>query len=166
VVSDYGRRQSALYALDPVKGKGRELLRIGRPVSPGGDKGWDVSPDGSSLVLLKDDGEKVAFQIQIRPVAGGRGRELNIDGWTNAWCIRWAADGKGWYVTTTTSRSVSPGLGNWTVLKVDVSGKAQQLMQGFTWGDAVPSPDGRRVAMMGQVLVSNVWMLENFWSRR
>jgi eukaryotic-like serine/threonine-protein kinase len=47
VVSDFGRRQSVLYALDPVKGKGRELLRIGRPVSPEGDKGWDVSPDGS-----------------------------------------------------------------------------------------------------------------------
>src|SRR5262249_12306064 len=45
VVSDYGPRETVFYALDPVKGKGRELLRIGRPVSPEGDKGWDMSPD-------------------------------------------------------------------------------------------------------------------------
>jgi hypothetical protein len=161
VVSDYGRRQSALYALDPVKGKGRELLRIGRPDSTEGDKGCDVSPDGSSLVFLKDDVEKGAFRIQIRPLAGSAGRELNIDGWTNARDIRWAADGKGWYVTTAPSRPVPLRLGDRTLLKVDLSGKAQQLIQGI-WADAIPSPDGRRVAMMGRVLVSNVWMWENF----
>jgi Tol biopolymer transport system component len=163
VVGDYGPRQRVFYALDPVKGKGRELLRIGRPLFPEGDKGWDVSPDGSSLVFIKDDAEKGAFQIQIRPLSGGRGRELNIDGWTNAGNIRWAADGRGWYVTT--SSSVLPlreGDWSWTLLKVDVGGKAQQLMQGFTWADAIPAPDGRHVAVMGWVPASNAWMWENF----
>ena len=161
VVGDYGPQQRVFCALDPVKGKGRELLKISKSFFPGGDQSWDLSPSGSSLVFLTNEREKGGFQIQIRPLDAGPARELKVDGWTNAENIRWAADGKGWYVTT------SSGLG-WlrprdsTLLKVDLSGKAQQLMQGFAWADAIPSPDGRHLALMGWVPAGNVWMLENF----
>jgi hypothetical protein len=72
---------------------------------------WDVSPDGSSLAFLKYDVQKEALEIQIRPLAGGPGSELNISGWVNAGYIRymdfwesvgfihWEANGNGWYVT-------------------------------------------------------------------
>src|SRR5262245_48172572 len=76
VVGDYGPKQRVFYALGPVKGKARELLRTGRSFFPEADMSWDVSPDGSSLVFTKDDAEKAGFQIQIRPLAGGPGREL------------------------------------------------------------------------------------------
>jgi Tol biopolymer transport system component len=161
VVGDYGPTQRVFYALDPTKGKGRELLRISQSFFPGGDMSWDLSPDGSSLVLLTNEAEKGRFQIKIRPLDGGPGREPTVDGWTNAENIRWAADGKGWYVTTS-SIVAWFRRGDSTLLRVDLSGKAQQLMRGFAWADAIPSADGRHLAMMGWVPASNVWMLENF----
>ncbi|HXJ96155.1 MAG TPA: hypothetical protein VMT20_25220 [Terriglobia bacterium] len=154
VVSEPGPHQQVLYALDPVKGKGREPLSTG-PLHPGQESDWDVSPDGSSLAFLRDGAQKGALQIQIRPLTGGARRELNISGWGNADNIRWAADGRGWFVTVFSA-------GGSTLLKVDPTGKAQRLLQGSIWGDAIPSPDGRHVALGGQVVAGNVWMLENF----
>jgi hypothetical protein len=163
VVSDSGTKERVLYTLDPAKGKGPELLRTGPALNPAEDGGWDLSPDGSTLAFLKGDAQNAAFQIQVRPLAGGAGRGLDIGGWPHVaglnvalYYIRWAADGRGWYVST------APSTGAWTLLKVDLSGKAQPLMQGSTWADAIPSPDGRHVAIMGESLTSNVWMLENF----
>ncbi len=152
VVSDSGPRQRVLYALDPVKGKGRELLRTG-PGAPASDEDtdWDVSPDGSSLAFTKNETQAGAFQIQVRSLPGVPTCALNISGWGIARFMRWAADGEGWYVTTLRPQ---------TILKVELAGKAQLLTQGFF--DPVPSPDGRHAAMGARILVSNVWMLENF----
>src|SRR5205823_12324979 len=55
VVSDSGTKERVFYALDPAKGKGRELLRTGPELNPVEDGGWDVSPDGSALAFLKGD---------------------------------------------------------------------------------------------------------------
>ncbi len=167
VVSDSGPKRRVLYALDPVKGKGREILRTDPALTPAADADWDVSPDGSSLAFITSDARKEALQIQIQPLAGGAPRrELNLSVPTlpnlpslrflgAASYIRWAADGKSWYVTASwPSGSI--------LLKVEPTGKAQQLMRGSTWEDAVPSPDGRHVAIMAEALTSNVWMLENF----
>ncbi len=159
VVSASDPKQRVLYALDAAKGKGRELLRIDPALHPEEDADWDVSPDGSSLAFIKGDARQRAFQIEVRPLAGGAGRELNISEWGNGggYMLRWAVDGKGWYVSVWYS-----SINSWRLLKVDFTGKARQLLQGTTWADAVPSPDGRHVAVMGQILASNVWMLEKF----
>ncbi|HXJ96823.1 MAG TPA: protein kinase [Terriglobia bacterium] len=167
VVSVWDPKQTILYALDPAAGKGREFLRIGPALNPLGEPSWDLSPDGSSLALIEGNTRLGGFQIQVRPVRGGPERHVSIRGesiirrW-NVWgpysdepALRWTADGKGWYVTASF---------RWgsILLKVDLSGKADRLLQGSNWRDAVPSPDGRHVAMLGQLLTSNVWMLENF----
>jgi hypothetical protein len=52
-----------------------------------------------------------------------------------------------------------------TLLYVDLTGKARVLWQhkgasGRFWG--VPSPDGRYVAILSEVVSSNVWMVEGF----
>src|SRR5262249_44898993 len=81
VVTEAGLKQWVLYALDPAKGKGRELLRTGPVWTPGGAQYWDVSPDGSSLAFLKGGVQKEPLQIQVRPLAGGASREVDIGGW-------------------------------------------------------------------------------------
>jgi hypothetical protein len=166
VVSASDPKQRVLYMLDPAKGKGRELLRTGPPLEPGEDEDWDVSPDGSSLAFIKGDPQRRSFQVQVRALAGGSQRKVNINAWGDvAEFLRWAADGKGWYVTVAT-------INGWKLLKIDLTGKAAQLVRGTTlgnavpwttFGNAVPSPDGRHVAMLRPAGInSNVWMLENF----
>jgi serine/threonine protein kinase len=162
VVSDSGPKERVLYALDPVKGKGRVLLRTAPVSDPGQDADWDLSPDGSSLAFIKGDEQKQALEIKVRPLAGGAGSEVNISGWGIAPCIHWAADGKGWYVTAETTSDIGKWVGGLTLLKIDPTGKTQGLMEGSTWSHAIPSPDGRHVAITGEDIASNVWMLENF----
>jgi len=161
LVSESNSKEQVLYALDPVKGKGREPLSTGPPTDPTMQSDWDLSPDGSSVAFLRSEAQDGALRIEIHSLAGGASRELDISKRAPPLAIRWSGDGKGWYVTTC-STTISPDSSGWIVLKIDPTGKSQQPIQGSRWSDPIPSPDGRHVAMMGSVLTSNVWMLENF----
>ena len=81
-----------------------------------------------------------------------------MKGWPNLTGLDWSPDGKGFYCG-----SVSPQ--SRTLLYVDLNGNARVLWQykatgGQIW--AVPSPDGRHLAIRGDVINSNAWMLEGF----
>ena len=69
----------------------------------------------------------------------------------------WLPDGKGFYVGSSSPRGA-------TLLYIDLKGRATTVWEqkgGFqTW--AVPSPDGRHLAIESYTVDSNVWMLENF----
>ena len=151
-------KQLILSAFDPVKGRGRELARFNlkRPVE---DYGWDVSPDGSRLAFTQFD--EHGGLIQILRVAGGEARELNVKGHYGFYCLSWAKDGKGLYVSTLPTTSGSQ------LVFVDVEGRAEVLWQqrlGGRWDTrGVPSPDGRRLALEGYTAEDdNVRLLENF----
>jgi len=89
-------------------------------------------------------------------VAGGAKSEVNVPGLGEAATyMRWAANGKGWYVTVKSANASH-------ILKVDLTGRATQLILGNQWADAIPSPDRRHVALWRHMLMGNVWMLENF----
>jgi len=80
------------------------------------------------------------------------------DSWPNITGLDWSPDGRGLYCG-----SVSPQVN--TVLYVDLKGNARVLWQtkgggSYIWG--VPSPDGRYLALLGDVTNSNVWMVEGF----
>jgi eukaryotic-like serine/threonine-protein kinase len=153
VVSDWKPKRAVLYWLDPAKGKGPELLRID---AHGGEVAWDLSPDGASLGFINGDAGHQDLQIEVHSVAGGANREINVAGLSrDGGFIRWAADGKGWYVTVESASGSR-------LFKIDLAGKATQLMQETPWADAIPSPDGRHVALRRRMTTGNVWMLENF----
>jgi DNA-binding winged helix-turn-helix (wHTH) protein len=171
VVSESDRKQMVLYALDPVKGKARELLRIGPLLLPEHDArwdflltqdwDWDVSPDGSSIALATRSAQKGI--IQIRSLASGAVRELSLSGWAHPINIRWSADGKGWFLIALSTKGLtSKGTERPSLLRVDLEGKIQVLRQECSWLDPIPSPDGRRLALGGQVVTRNVWMFESF----
>ncbi len=170
VVSEEVSNSMVLYALDPVKGKGRELLRIGASLLPEHDRDWDltdwdwdwdVSPDGSSVVLATRRAQRGI--IQIHPLAGGAVREVNLTGWANPMNIRWLADGKGWFLIALSTRDLTSKGTKWpSLLRVDLKGKAQVLRQQSDWLDPIPSPDGGYLTLFGQVATRNAWMFDNF----
>jgi DNA-binding winged helix-turn-helix (wHTH) protein/Tol biopolymer transport system component len=170
VVSESDRRGMVLYALDPVKGKGGELLRIGpsehdhffweRDITLW-DSDWDVSPDGSSIALATTSSQKGI--IQIRSLASGEVRELSLSGWAHPINIRWSVDGKGWFLIALSTKGLtSRGTGLPSLLRVDLAGRVQVLRQECSWSDPILSPDGRHLALAGLVVTRNVWMFENF----
>jgi Tol biopolymer transport system component len=101
--------------------------------SPGGSMRPAISPDEVSVLYL------------IPPAEPGLHPPLRImrvplAGWSAA-------------PSSTTSN---------TLLRVDLAGKVRLLgAQKAGWFDAVPSPDGRHVAIRGFPVLSNVWLLEN-----
>jgi Tol biopolymer transport system component len=75
--------------------------------------------------------------------------------------VDWAPNNKGLFTSATKEKSS-------VLLYVDLQSNADVLWEqaGEQEGNndiyAIPSPDGRRLAMFGWTRNSNMWMLENF----
>jgi len=95
--------------------------------------------------------------VYVLPLDGSPVHDLTVVGWSGFNTFDWSVDGKGFFISNTT------GLGS-TQLFVDLNGKAHPLWKQksspYAWG--VPSPDGRRLALLGQDFNSNMRMIENF----
>ena len=169
VVSENNPR-IAWYVLHPLKGIGRELFKIDPSDLPehkwdwdwtSWDQDWDLSPDGSSVAVPTRRAQRGS--IEIRPFAGGRIRQLSLTGWANLRNVHWSPDGKSLFVIAFSTKGVRPQGTEWpSLLRFDFQGKVQVLRQQSEWLDPIPSPDGRHLALLGQVTTRNVWMLENF----
>ncbi len=72
--------------------------------------------------------------------------------------IDWAADGKSIWA------SASPRVGEEVLVNVDLQGHVRPVVkEGSQYvGWAIPSQDGKRLAIWEASGASNVWMLENF----
>ena len=115
-----------------------------------------LSPDGTTLALSR--GGEPEIHIYLLSLSGGSDREITVKGWPNIATegLYWSPDGRGLYCSS------QPPLGG-TILYVHLRGNCRALWQyktGNVWG--IPSPDGRYLAMLGQPVNSNVWMLEGF----
>jgi serine/threonine protein kinase/Tol biopolymer transport system component len=155
LVEEHSEDQKALVfvAFDPVKGTGGEVARIA--TNPGLIYTWDLSPDGRQIAMQNPAGEN---SIRLLALGDGKTHDLVLKDWAGLSAgPDWAPDGKGFYLASTSPRGA-------TLLYVDLNGQASVLWEQKgslgTWG--VPSPDGRHVAILGDTVDSNVWMLENF----
>jgi Tol biopolymer transport system component len=151
------RKQLIFSAFEPSQEEKKpELTRVNlkQPVTLWG-YGWDLSRDGSRLAFTQFDASE--GRIQILSSAGGEAREVNVKGRNNLNNSFWAADGKHLLVGMPLTRSL---------LTVDLEGRAEVLWQQRLPGRetmwAVPSPDGRHLALLGYSADNNVWLLENF----
>jgi hypothetical protein len=140
-------------AFDPVKGRGRVLMRIPR------DSAANVfatpSPDGSQFASLKLG--EAEGHIRLLAPDGQVERELTVKGWPGFSTLAWAPDGKAMYCGTASRQGA-------TLLRVDVQGNTQVVWQqkGAVYIYGEPSRDGRHLAILSDMMDSNLWMLENF----
>jgi len=147
--------QLVFYSLDPVRGKGERLGKI--EVSPDRFHSWNVSPDGSRLVLV--DGHEYHARIEALTLKDRAWHELSLEpGWGDLQSIAWAADGKGFFVTSWLPDSFN-------LLHVTLAGKVNPLLRNAhrQWMvNPLPSPDGKYLAFQAQTWDRNVWLLEGF----
>ncbi len=151
-------RQLIFTAVDPQNGRGRELSRadveLGQfDIEPQGDYVWALSPDGSRIAFLNKSGGPV----HILSVVGKPEQQVNVKGWSSLGSVSWTANGKGLFVSGNTLRGS-------VLLHTDLQGNAQVLWQqeGGRGTYAIPSPDGRHLAIESWTMDSNIWMMENF----
>jgi len=114
-----------------------------------------VSPDGSVIAVLDPKGAE--NRIRLMPMNGDTGSEIEVSGRKGLETLFWAADGKGWFVSSTT-----PTNGEY-LLHVNPAGESQVLYEQpedgrTTWG--IPSHDGKHLAFLRWTAPRNVWMID------
>ncbi len=147
------RKQMTVSTLDPVHGRGRELARFDLDLK---EDGWpfELSPGGTRIAAIPSP----EGPIYILSLRGQAMQQIHVKGWSNLGWLSWAADGKSLFVYSTNRQERA-------LLHVDLKGNAHFLWQNpGAYGEAAakPSPDGRRLAMSGRTLNSNIWTIENF----
>jgi len=155
VLSEREGDELGFYALDPLKGRGPQLLRIDAKSLGDPCDTWDLAPDGSTIAQIAPDEQRA--RIRVFPLAGGSPRDVSVAGLSRLCFLRWAANGKGWFAW---NLSAPPP----THIHVDLQGRSYVLREHagtlLTW--SVPSPDGRHLAFVEWNSINDVWMLEGF----
>ena len=115
------------------------------------------SPDASEIAAVDPKG--MGNRIRHIPLNGGNVSEVEVSGRKGLNVLFWAADGKGWFVS-----SVTPSNGQNLFAHANPRGDSQVLFEQpqdalDTFG--VPSHDGKRLAFLQWTNPSNVWMIDN-----
>jgi hypothetical protein len=147
---------------DPVTGSSAEIPEARATTLVFIFINWSLSPDGKYLAT----GENFATQPRIRifSISDHTSRLVPLAGWAEIGGIDWAANGKSVWVGATRNTSTFGRLDIWALLKLDLDGTINTVLENSTvrFSGAIPSPDGRRLALFGETDPSNVWLLENF----
>lgn len=97
-------------------------------------------------------------RVMYMPREGGPHTEIQLEGDPLLNSLTWAVDGKGFYAGV-----IIPNMGS-ELRYFDLQGRSHFLIKspGFYQVWAIPSPDGKKLAIMNGTRESNVWMLEGF----
>ena len=143
--------------LDPIGGRGPELMRHTMSFADPGFANWALSRDGGRVALTN-----FRNQVQVLDLAAKSVKTLTVRGWTGLEYIDWAADGRSVFVPAHPVNG--PRLNNTGLLHVDLDGQVTVLRHEANEWHVFPaaSPDGRHLAFATMVLDSNAWMVEDF----
>jgi eukaryotic-like serine/threonine-protein kinase len=153
LLSQAERKDYSFSVFDPMKGTIRQAAKLEE--TPSGWN-WGLSPDGTLIAAVHIGATQ--HQIRLVSLAGQAAREITVKDWNNFMSLDWAADGKGFFISSNPTGRLD------TVLYVDLAGNATPLWQvkNFQAAWAIPSHNGKYVAIPAPTTECNVWMVENF----
>jgi dipeptidyl aminopeptidase/acylaminoacyl peptidase len=155
VLGEIQGMQLVFSRLDPVEGKGEEIMRVDVHSRPD----WSLSPDGNKIAIV--DPLDSAGQIRILTLADRKVTTRALKGWTwnSVQSVSWAANSNDLFATVWGGTSVA-------ILFVEDGGNLQVLEKATpseAWlNGVVVSPDGHHLAYMKRSFGSNAIMLEHF----
>ena len=139
-------------AFDPVKGLGAVLTTVAMDPNI---ENWSAyfSPDGTRIALVLGDNSR----IKIFTLRGELVNEVQVKGLTGLTSSAWVPDGKALFV----SGHVPLG---YALLRVSLDGQTQPIIENHAPDvmGAIPSPDGRHLALFAAGDNGNMWMMEDF----
>jgi hypothetical protein len=146
-------KELVISVFDPAIGKPHEVAKLQKQTA---DWGWGLSPDGTSIAAFTFGA--TANRIRLLSLSGQPTRELVVKNWSGFTSIDWAADSKGLFVSS------NPAGLRQSLLYIDLAGNAHQIWEvNHAWTSwAIPSRNGKYVAILAPTNDSNVWMAENF----
>ncbi len=158
VLSRFEPGQERFFYFDLEKGLGAEITKAEIRSINAYDFNWSLSPDGQMLAMAKREGIQDLPAIRILPLGEGEEKTISVPGWAGVGSVDWAADSKSVWATAYANG------GGKSLVNVALNGKVRSMLteKEMTLGWAIPSPDGKRLAIWKAHGDSNVWMLENF----
>ena len=135
--------------------KKRQVLRVDEPEWQ--YYNWSLSPDGRMLALAKEH-RAAETEIRLVPTRGGAERILHVKDWQGVTTLDWAADGK-----TLWASAMLRGEAR-ALINIDLQGHARVVLQETKpyMGWAIPSRDGKKLALWESAGGSNAWTLQEF----
>jgi DNA-binding winged helix-turn-helix (wHTH) protein/Tol biopolymer transport system component len=154
--SRYSKDGFRLVQFDAVSGAGKEVWHTSEPGWE--DYNWSLSPDGKLLALCRQAHIADDTTIRLISLEGGAERPLRINAWVRIVAFDWAADGKSFWASAVLRGETR------AMVNIDLRGDLQPVVQDDKpyVGWAIPSRDGKRLAMWQSTGGSNAWMLEGF----
>jgi len=137
------------FALDPLTGQGKERGRT--PWIENSLDNWSLSPDGNTIAMPIQDSANPGIRLLMLDTGKlSRTRDILVNGFGSFTGVSWAS-ASGFYVESRIGTKHS-------LLFVDLEGHIKVLYQSdfATWG--VPSRDGTKLALVDQVVDTNVWL--------
>jgi eukaryotic-like serine/threonine-protein kinase len=115
---------------------------------------WSLSPDGSQRAIACGSRKGT---IQLRSALTGETRDLTVKGWDELGSIVWSVDGR-------SLLTISHHESDTVLLNVALDGRVSVLLRSSNPEilGAIPSPDGRSLAIAGANTIRNVWQIEHF----
>jgi hypothetical protein len=94
--------------------------------------------------------------IQFRSTSSDKTHDLVVKGWSGLSSVDWSVDGKSLLLAWHNRRESA-------LLKVALDGKVSGLLRSSNFiAFAIPSPDGRLLAISEVSVAKNAWQIENF----
>jgi len=113
-----------------------------------------LSPDGSQRAFVVVGANQDT--IQLRSTSSDKTRDLIVKGWNGLMHVDWSADGSSLLLDWHNPQDSA-------LLRVTLDGKVSVLLRSSNFiGYAIPSPDGRLLAILEVSPTKNVWQIENF----
>jgi len=158
VLSLFEPGRERFFYFDPEKGLEQEISKAEINSGNAYDFNWSLSSDGRMLAMARREGTRQVPTVRILPLGDTPESKVAVAGWAGIGSLDWAADNESLWVTGYN------GEGRKILLNVKLNGRVRPVAEdpAMELGWAIPSPDGRHVALWKAHGDSNVWMLENF----
>jgi eukaryotic-like serine/threonine-protein kinase len=156
ILAEAEKDQITFSIFDPVSGKkGRDSKAESRSESGAFWTSWDLSPDGSRIALVDDNGS--GCDIRILQLGGGEEQVVSVKDRVHCNAVAWSADGRSLFVL---NNLISRG--GW-LFHVAMDGTTHVLRETTKWFERpIASPDGRYLAYGELIAEGQVSMIENF----
>jgi Tol biopolymer transport system component len=153
VYSVTSEHELVFYSFDPFKGTGAQIFELKDDLSQ--LYNWSLSPDGSALAIVRAKWGQEEGRIHLVFLNGSPDRWISVNGSPNLASIDWAADSKSLWAATAGDKENE-------LLQIDLRGNARVVWHPkkirVAW--AIPSRDGKKLALHVDSSSANIWMLE------
>ncbi len=141
------------YTFDPLKGTKSQVFQLKDDLSQ--LYNWSLSPDGSTLAIARGKWGNETGGIHLVSLSGAPDRWIHLEGAPNLASIDWAADSKSLWAATAGEKDNE-------LLRIDLRGNIRPVWHPkkirVAW--AIPSRDGKKLALHVNSISANVWMME------